>query len=121
MPPAQPPVSRANLSRLPQPAPLAPAAPVNPSTETYRYNVIGEFVIDASGRLTRKKGEAQVITAVNEELVGLGGGLLKAIRGEGDAAAMAVDDEEEIWAVQCMSGGREGMLHPSAVVDYSDI
>ncbi len=119
---------RGNLSRLPQPAPIAPAPPLNPMTETYRYNVMaGEFVIDSTGRLTRRRGETdEVRETENEETIsGIGGGLLKAVRAEGDVAMRLEEDDqdelnEDMWSLN-LRPGRYGLLHPQTVVDYKDI
>ena len=117
------------LSRLPQAAPVAPAPPVNPNTELYRYNQqAGEFGIDASGRLTRKRQEerldGEVLGANETEGVGIGGGLLRAVRGQDDAAMLqtAIDDETEFnWESVVPESGKLVALLPSQVIDFNDI
>ncbi len=121
-------VNRGNLSRNPQPATVAPPPPVNPMTETYRYNTMaGEFVIDAAGRLTRRRGDDQLggSDQIDEVSAGIGGGLLKAVRQAGDVT-MHTEDEEEIDQVEdvwfaSFQGGKFGLMNPAHVIDFRDI
>ena len=96
--------------------PVAPPPPMNPNTETYRYNVnAGEFVIDSSGRLTRRRDGMEISTREEREVKGLGGGLLVAV-GRQDA-------EIEDWNLENseLLEPKLSALKPSEVIDFRDI
>ena len=110
------------LSHLPQPPPVAPPPPMNPNTETYRYNTMaGEFIIDSSGRLTRRRDDYistdRARSRSRSPMLGIGGGLLKAVRVNDDRREV-VEAEEEYPVIAEV---KFSSLLPSQVIDFSDI
>ena len=113
------------LSHLAQPSTVAPAPPMNPNTETYRYNsMAGEFVIDSSGRLTRRRGEFGLLERARSRsrspMLGLGGGLLKAVRPDGEPLRDEFPAEADINS-EAPIEIKFSSLRPSQVVDFRDI
>ena len=133
--------SHSGTGRL-QPPPVAPPPPVNPNTETYRYNTMaGEFVIDGSGRLTRRRDfddleggtQGNPSEGGNRTTVGLGGGLLV---GVGDVTMRDAENvelydieerdlnminEEYSSGVLFDTKTLDELLKPSEVIDFADI
>jgi hypothetical protein len=109
---------------------------MNPNTETYRYNTMaGEFVIDASGRLTRRRewGDDldEAVVADARATAGMGGGLLVSANNEamdvtmaeatvGDATA-TMENEEHPQVEEYVVGEMLDQLQPREVVDFNDI
>ena len=119
-PPAQPAGARL------QPPPVAPPPPMNPNTETYRYNTMaGEFVIDASGRLTRRREFAEFadgqLDLNNRSPAGLGGGLLVGAAPVSDAMDFNDPEEEEDTQILFDPLELDQVLKPSEVIDFNDI
>ena len=115
-----------------QPPPVAPPPPVNPNTETYRYNTMaGEFVIDVSGRLTRRREyddmdlDAAEAEAENRTTAGLGGGLLVGAAAGANSGELADEGDQTAGGVILLDptsagDGLDG-LKPSEVIDFADI
>jgi RNA recognition motif-containing protein len=107
---------------VPQPAPLLAAAPLNPAMEMTRYNTAagGEFTIDDSGRLTRRKdveeeqrtGRARAPASQNPLLI------QSAIQ----IASAEKPDEDGMNGLRSKSRVMAYVkTHPQLVVDYADI
>ena len=107
---------------VPQPAPLLAAAPLNPAMEMTRYNTAagGEFTIDDSGRLTRRKdveeeqrtGRARAPASQNPLLIQSAIQIASAEKPEDDGINGLRSKSRVMAYVK---------THPQLVVDYADI
>jgi RNA recognition motif-containing protein len=107
---------------VPQPAPLLAAAPLNPAMEMTRYNTAagGEFTIDDSGRLTRRKdveeeqrtGRARAPASQNPLLIQSAIQIASAEKPEEDGMNGLRSKSRVMAYVK---------THPQLVVDYADI